>query len=435
MVTAAGFTMLARLTGKSSGVKNLRIAEYPGPIGLHDEQTIARNVRAKLIDQIVAGLTGTSGDARDAAANAAWDPRAVVFTGTLDEINRHFLEQDWSDGLPVVPPTVERVEAFMRHCTEPHDKPIATLQSANLAAVPWNIAVNGVMAGCSPEHMPILVAAARALGDDRASLANLGSTSMIVPYVLINGPIVEQLGLATGAQLVSRGPNPAIGRAVGLMVRNIAGYKPGKTYMGTFGYPLVVALAEDPKASPWPTFQVDQGFDAGQSTVTIGVTNNWGPLPAPASAGGVSAAQVALDLAMREITKKHRLFDFPGRGARAEKAMLTILMSPTIARTLADEGYDKPKIKQYLYENTRMPLREFQWIYDYTTPGLATISERVKEGVFPEEYLGDPDSMVRLLSSPDMVHVIVCGDPDRNRLMVLEGGHTEPTTKEIVLRQ
>lgn len=435
MITASGFTTLARLAGKSSGVRNLRTAEYPGPIGLHDEQTIARNVHSKLVDQIVAGLTGGSGEAHEAAANAAWDPRAIAFTGTFDEVNSHFVEQEWSDGLPIVPPTVERVEAFLRHCAEPFDKPIATLQSANLAAVPWNIAVNGVMAGCAPEHMPILLAAARALGDDRASLANLGSTSMIVPYVLVNGPIVEQLGLATGAQLVSRGPNPAIGRAVGLLVRNIAGYRPGKTYMGTFGYPIVVALAEDPKASPWPTFQVDQGFDAAQSTVTIGVTNNWGPLPAPASAGDISAAQVALDLMMREITKKHRLFDFPGRGPRAEKAMLTILISPAIARTLAEAGYDKPGLRQYLYENTRMPLREFQWIYDYTTPGLATIRERVEAGVFPEEYLGQADSLVRLLSSPDMVHIVVCGDPDRNRLMVLEGGHTEPTTKEIVLPQ
>jgi hypothetical protein len=112
--------------------------------------------------------------------------------------------------------------------------------------------------------------------------------------------------------------------------------------------------------------------------------------------------------------------------------MLMLLLSSNIARTLADEGYSKRDVKQWLYENTLMRLEEFQWLYTYTTAGLASIPERVEAGVFPEEYLGKPDDMVRLLSSPDMLHIVVCGDPNRNRLMVLEGGHTEPTTKEIV---
>jgi hypothetical protein len=377
-------------------------------------------------------LTEPGADEGKEDAGSSWDPRKIVFSGTFDEVNAHFIEQDWSDGLPIVPPTVARVEEFVRHLAGPPDEEIAVLQSANLLAVPWNIAVNGVMAGCRPEHMPILVAAARALGDDRCSLANVGSTSMLVPYVVLNGPVVKDLGISYGAQLISKSPNTAIGRAVGFLVRNIAGFRPGKTFMGTFGYPLTFALAESGEDSPWEPFHVEQGFDASASTVTIGVTNNWGPLPSAASVGGASAALIALDLLKREITKRHRLFDFPTRGPKAEKSMLMLLLSSNIARTLADEGYSKRDVKQWLYENTLMRLEEFQWLYTYTTAGLASIPERVEAGVFPEEYLGKPDDMVRLLSSPDMLHIVVCGDPNRNRLMVLEGGHTEPTTKEIV---
>src|SRR5262249_44137047 len=151
-------------------------------------------------------------------------------------VSRHFLEKEWSDGLPIIPPTIERVEAFLKFTDRAPNDPVAVLPSANLQATPWNIAVNGVMAGCLPAHMPILIAAVEALGDERASLNNIGSSSGIFPFVLIGGPIVDQLGIARGSQLVSRGPNPAIGRAVGLIVRNIAGFRPGASYMGTFGY-------------------------------------------------------------------------------------------------------------------------------------------------------------------------------------------------------
>lgn len=424
--------MLARLTGKSGGIKNMRIAEYPGPVALHGDAEIERNIATKLVDQIIQGLTEQNSDEDEEDAGRSWDPRKIVFSGTFDEVNAHFSEQDWSDGMPIVPPTAERVETFMRFVAGPPNEEIAILQSANLLAVPWNIAVNGVMAGCRPEHMPILVAATRALGDDRCSLANVGSTSMLVPYVVLNGPVVKDLNIAYGAQLISRSPNTAIGRAVGFIVRNIAGYRPGKTFMGTFGYPVTFTLAKSGEDSPWEPFHVEQGFDLSSSTVTIGVTNNWGPLPSAASVGGASGALIALELLKREITKRHRLFDFPTRGPKAEKSMLMLLLSSNIARTLADEGYSKRDVKQWLFENTLMRLEEFQWLYTYTTAGLASLRERVEAGVFPAEYLGKSDDMVRLLSSPDMLHIVVCGDPNRNRLMVLEGGHTEPTTKEIL---
>ncbi len=87
----------------------------------------------------------------------------------------------------------------------------------------------------------------------------------------------------------------------------------------------------------------------------------------------------------------------------------------------------------HVYEHARMPLREFEWITKYTFPRGMTVRQKAEAGVLPIEYLGEPDDMVRILKSPDIVHIIVCGDPHRNRLMSFEGGHTTPTIREIKL--
>ena len=378
-------------------------------------------------------MTDVSGAAGTESKKSGSHQRDVVCTGTVEEINRFFVSKEWTDGLPIVPPTIERVEAFLKFTDRSPDEVIAVLPSANLGATPWNIAVNAIMAGCSPEHMPLILAAVEALGDERCCLGSLGSTSGIFPYILINGPIVKQLGIEHGAQLVSRGPNPAIGRAVALIVRNVAGFRPGTSYMGTFGYPLAFTLAESDEQTPWEQFHVEHGFDRNASTVTIGVTNNWGASPAAYDTPDQSGAETALQLLAREITHKTRLFNFPGTGPDAETVMITLLISPSVAKSLAAAGYTKQDVIRLVYEKAQMPLREFDWVLKYTAIMRTTARERAEEGVFPKEFMGDPEDIVRILSSPDVLSVVVCGDPHRNRVMVLEGGHTRPTTKPVKL--
>lgn len=418
------------MTGQSAGLRDLRVAEYPGPIALHDASEIARHIESTVLNQIIDGLTRAQSAPIHANARVS-DPGEIVYTGTTGQIAEHFREQGWSDGLPIVEPTRERVDAFLRFTSLAEDAPVAVLPSANLQATPQNIAVNGVMAGCKPHHMPILLAAVEALGDERCSLNNLGSSSAILPYMLINGPRAQELGLTSGAQLINRGFNPVLGRALGLIVRNIAGFRPGANYMGTFGYQLALALAEDEAASPWEPFHVEQGFAATASTVTIGVTNNWGPCPGAASTAEVSAHDAVLQLLSREITTKARLYNFPAIGPDAEHVMITILMSPSVARMLAEAGYSKQAVKQRLYENTFIALRDFGWNLEHVSVMRTTLREKVRQGIYPADFAGSPDTKVRLLASPDLLHIVVCGDPHRNRIMVLEGGHTRPTTREI----
>ncbi len=243
-VTIRGFSDAARLAAKADGLANLAVAEYPAAIGIQPPEEIKETIRTSLFGQIVAGLTGTGRNDRAAAGQTA-EPNGIVFEGSLDEINRHFAANEWSDGVAIIPPTRSRVAAFLRFTDRAPDEVIAVLPQANLAATPLNIAANGVMAGCRPEHLAILIAAVRAIGDEHYNLANIGTTGTLVPYLLINGPIIEQLGIESRGQLISRGPNPAIGRALGLIIRNIAGYRPGRNYLGTFGYQTPFVLAEN----------------------------------------------------------------------------------------------------------------------------------------------------------------------------------------------
>jgi hypothetical protein len=431
VIATTGFTTLARLTGKAGGVSDLSIAEYPGPVGIHETAQIEKNIESVLLERIIHGLTLGSDEAQTSAGTAT-NPRQAVFSGSGAEIREHFEASEWSDGLPIVAPTIERVERFLQFTDRDPDEVVAVLQPANLKATPWNIAVNGVMAGCRPEHMPLLIAAVEALADERCNLANIGSSSSLVPFVLVNGPLAVELGIQSGAQLISRPPNPAIGRAVGLIVRNIAGYRPGSTYMGTFGYPQAFAMAEY-EGTPWEPFHVEHGFDRNTSTVTIGITSNWGSSPAPYDRPEKSGAVTTLEMLSKEILKKTRMFMFPGSGPDADTAMITILISPSLAQSLAAAGYTKRDIKRHLHEHTRMTLADFDWQCRYMSISGAYAREKVAEGVYPEAFAGNPEDRVPVLASPDILSIIVCGDPNRNRLMVMEGGHATPTTKAAQL--
>ena len=430
-IATSGFTVLARTLARASGIDGLRIAEYPGPMGIDTPATVREKIGARVVDAVIEGLLREAPGSAPAARAGA--PSDIVLRGDADEIAREFAEREWTDGLPIVPPTMARVERFLAYTGLAPDAQIGILPAANLRAVPLNVAANAVMAGCRPEHMPLLVAAVEALADEHCNLYNIGSTSALVPFLVVNGPVVRDLGIGFGGQLISRGPNPAIGRALGLMVRNLAGFRPARNYMGTFGYPLPFVLAEDPSTNPWPSFHVEQGFEEGDSAVTVGVTNNWGPSSEPSATLDMSAAEVALELLCREIPKKFRLYDFPTIGPKAETVMVTLVLSPPVAKLLADAGYDKRAIREHVHEHARMPLREFEWITHHTFPRGVTVRQRAQAGVLPPEFMGAPDDRVRLLKGPEVVHVVVCGDPNRNRLMSFEGGHTVPTTRRIVL--
>jgi hypothetical protein len=431
VVTTTGFTTIAKSIGKSEGIANLRVAEYPGAVGVHPEELVDANVENVLFDRIVSELTQPR-KASVSDAEAVQQSSDIVFEGTFDEINDHFRARSWSDEMPIVPPTRERVAAFLRHTKRAPDEAIAVLPQANLIATPRNIAVNAVMAGCKPELMPVLMAAVQAIADNNYNLNNIGSTWGVQPFLLVNGPLAQQLNIESGAQLVNRGANPSLGRALGLIIKNIAGYKYGSSYMGTFGYPLNFVLAENEAMNPWQPYHVEHGFQHEDSTVTACGTVTWGWPPAIYGTPRKSAAQAALEFLALETTKKPCLARLVERGSNGFRNMLTFLIAPPVAKVLADEGYTKDKIREYVYEHARVPARELEFLIEYGHSEAFKLPDMVARGLLPEEYLVKPEELVRVLPKPDVINIVVCGDPDRNRLMVLWGGYVSPVTKKII---
>jgi hypothetical protein len=431
VVTTTGFTNIARAVGKAEGVAGLRVAEYPGAVGVHPEALVEENVEKVLFGRIVEELTRPRSGESQEGLGASQRADQIAYEGTFDAINEHFRRALWTDELPIVPPTRERVEAFLKHTKRAPDERIAVLPQANLAAVPWNIAVNGVMAGCRPEHMPVLIAAVEAIADNHYNLNNIGSTWGVLPFLLVNGPAAAKLGIENGAQLVNKGANPAIGRALGLIIRNIAGYKLSRNYMGTFGYPMNFVVAENEALCPWEPYHVEHGFDRDDSTVTACGTVTWGWPPAIYGTEEKSAAQAALEFLALEVTKKPCLGRLVERGPNGFRNMITFLIAPPVARALAQAGYSKQDIRDHVYEHARVPYQQLEFLIEYGHSEAFKIPDMVERGLMPEEYLVQPADLVRVLPSPDVINIVVCGDPDRNRLMVLWGGYVSPVTKKI----
>jgi hypothetical protein len=431
VITTTGFTTIAKAVAKAEGMADLRIGEYPGAVGVHPEELVVKNVENVLFERIVEHLTkprdGGSGTVPAATRNAS----EIVYEGSYDDVNAYFRNQGWTDELPIVPPTRERVAAFLKQTNRAPDERITVLPQANLVATPRNIAANAVMAGCSPACMPLLIALVEAIAENTYNLANIGTTWGMFPYLLVNGPAVEKMRIESGAHLISKGENPAIGRALGLIVKNIAGYRPGRNYMGTFGYPQSFTLAENDAENPWEPFHVEHGFKKEDSTVTACASVTWGWAPAIYGTPDKTAAETALEMMALELTKKPCLARLAERGPKGFRNMVSILIAPPVAKALAAAGYTKQKIREYVHEHARVTFRELEFLLKYGHSEAFTIAEAVKRGIYPEEYLVGPDELVRVLPSADTIHILVCGDPHRNRLMVLWGGYVNPVTKKM----
>ncbi len=431
VITTTGFTAIAKAVAKAEGMAGARIGEYPGAVGVHPAELVEKNVEEVLFGRIVDCLTKPVAVDGAQASTAARAADAVIYEGSFDEVNAYFRAQQWTDELPIIPPTREKIEAFLKHTDRQPFERIAVLPQANLEAVPWNIAANAVMAGCSPECMPLLIAAVEALADNSYNLSNIGTTWGVLPFLLINGPAIQKMGIENGGQMISKGANPAIGRALGLIIKNIAGYKLGRNYMGTFGYPMNFTIAENDVESPWEPYHVEHGFKREDSTVTACATVTWGWPPAIYGTTDKTAAQTALEFLSIELTKKPCLARLAERGPKGFRNMITIMIAPPVAKSLAEEGYSKDKIRDYLYEHARVPFRELEFLLKYGHSEAFTIRDAVDRGIYPEEYLVKQNELVRILPGPEVINLVVCGDPHRNRVMVLWGGYVNPVTKKM----
>ncbi|MFH1382660.1 MAG: hypothetical protein ABIH70_07180 [Chloroflexota bacterium] len=402
---------------------------YPGHVDFHPTEIMKKNVVKAIVPEVIKSLTTQP---KEAAVSAEPEPGSVVFKGTMEEVNRYFYEQEWSEGIPIIPPTVEKVEEFLKYTTRPADQVLAVLLPDKREATARNIAVNGVMAGCRPEYMPVLVAMVEALADPRFGHEHMGHTPGTEVLITLNGTIIKDLGFnyEQGALRVGFQANTSIGRFWRLYLRNVAGFLPHKTDKATFGGTWRVILAENEDAVAkmgWEPMSVDQGFKTGDNVVTISSCTSTDSLY---SVGGDTAEKILDTIAARVTDIQLHLFSLSMLGQSSVRPQ--ILLSPCLAEGIAGRGYSKAKAKQYLYEHALFAAKRFELMFR-----RRTLHDAVKEGKLPKQYgrSADPERLLPIVWSPDDFMITVSGDPDRDNcvLCAQNGFIGYPVSKKIDL--
>ena len=437
-IAGPGFAEQAVLTAAHSGVQVARVVRYPGAFAAHTEAELLENTRKVLWPQIREALTKPIAESEKTPLDnlASPDPRATVFSGTIDGVNRYFAEMNWSDGLPIVPPTMERIDAFLRFGGMAYDAPVATLPIAHRRTLAIHVAACGVMAGCRPEYMPVLVALTKALGapDFRRTLS---STHAWNPYCWLNGPVARQLGIDCGQGEISEAANAAIGRFLNLALKNLSGYYVKQDRMGTFGYLMPWCLVEDEEACArigWKPYHVGQGYAPNDNTITVSSALLWGNNMAPSTDDPGRIAQlVAWDVAER--------CQF-ALGSGRQYTYRTILLTEPVAGSLKKAYADKTDFERALVGQARRPLHERAFANYYANPGsrldpekfpLSRYEKRIARTEQAEltpcpawyaqpEGCGGTEIWTVPVMQPGMTAILVTGDRARNKVQTMPGG-------------
>lgn len=426
-IICEGFVVQGGFTAKGLGMENLPMAAYPGHIDFHSADEVQKNVETVLFDQVVKGLTV---QLKETKASTEPEPRDIVFKGTFEEINQFFYNKEWSDGLPIVPPTVDKVAEFLKYTGRSADEAIGVLLPDNRESTVWNVAVNGVMAGCRPEYMPVLIAIVEAMADPKFCHEHLGNTPGTEVLITINGPIIKDLGFnyEQGALRVGFQANTSIGRFWRLYLRNVAGFLPHKTDKGTFGGTWRVVLAENEDAAAkigWEPMSVAQGFKAGDNVVTVSSCTEANQA---IDVGAPTAEEILDNIAARMVDNQLFIIILLIRGERTRPQ---IIMTPSVAEGIAKGGYSKAKVRQYLYEHAKLPVNRLRGNF------RQRLCDAVEQGRLPKEFgeSKDPNRLIPLVLSPDDFMIAVSGDPGRDHCFIgaQNGFIGYPVSKKIEL--
>ena len=428
----------AAIIARSLGLPDMAIAEYPG-VPMNDSDDVFRrkveeNVYPSVVDGLMKTITRT---ARGASIEPS--PRDIIFTGTLDEVQEHFHVHNWSDGLPIVPPTIDRIERFLRFTTRDPHEVIGSLALAHRKLTVWNVAVNGVIAGCRPEYMPVLLAAAQVIVDPQFKIEDAGSTPGWEPLLTLSGPIIKQLDFNNGQGVlrVGRQPNTSVGRFVRLVFRNIAGYThaPEGIDKGTIGMNFNIALAENEEACAqigWPTYAQDRGFAVDDNVVTLQSVVAVSPPTYSGSEDPLEHAKLLADVIGDKTC---------GYWAAVSLVYCNchplIVLGPSIAKTFADGGWTKDMLRQYFYDNVKFPVSRVEPYVWYCGQTGFNVDRYVREGLLPAAYgeSQDPERLVPVFQRAEWIQFVVAGDSGRNQSKGYLNNHLQgvPTSRKVAL--
>jgi len=312
---------------------------------------------------------------------------------------------DLTDGLPTFPPDRRVVDELLRGTTLAPDHALGAIPPSGRVATVEAVAANAAMAGCLPEHLPVVLAALDAMLEPRFNFAGvIATTHPCWPLVIVSGEVVTSLGLATAESVFNGGgvrANLAIGRAVRLVTWNVGGGRPGHGVQEVFGHPgrLSYLLAESP-SSPWPPFHVARGMDAA-SAVTVFACEapqsaaHWGVT----TDGNPNVGRQWLEIYADQLSAR-------GNSNTHTMGEALLVLTPSTARILRDEGWTRSSVQEFVWERARRRLGDIR----LTASGAPAVGPGDRYPFWPEWVdQRAADTMIPVTWTAGDLHVVVAG--------------------------
>jgi peroxiredoxin len=323
----------------------------------------------------------------------------------------------FADGLPIVPPTVRRVERMLKGCKLAPDEIVGLIPPNYGVATVEKIAANASMAGCDPAMMRVLVPLVRAICDERFNIHGIQATThFAAPLVVLNGPIRKDLGFACGSNVLSNvsRANSSLGRALQLILANLGGAKPGEIDMSTLGNPgkFSYCIAENEEENPWEPFSVERGFAPGASAVTVFAAE---PPRGVSEHTARTGAQVLKSISYQLATS------FTYRLCGMAEAL--VLLCPEHVKTIHRDGFSKQAARDFLFENTGVPLRVY---------AAADGSEGTQLAASYKQIVVDGEPCYQKFASVDSIRIIVAGGTAGKFSAVVSSWATGPRGSQMV---
>ncbi len=378
---------------------------------------VAKGAVDKLIDGLKRPLTP-----EEASTTAKKEVLASVtvtadsYAHAIQKLNQVFLENKWSDGLPLVPPTKEAVQEMLKGTSRSPGEVIGTVAPKNGIATIEKIAINSVMAGAKPEYLPVIIAAVEGITDpaydDLHILTSSGSFNLAI---MITGPIAKEINVNSGIGLLGYGwqANSTIGRALRLITINMGRLWPAVNDMALMGRPSpsqFYVFAENQDLSPWEPFHVSLGFKPEDSCVTISSV-----MSAPGNTFGGGAVepwtpQQILDNIVRTLLSSRAGMMGWRRGGPNPGPMKHILIfEPQLAIELDRLGYNRPSLQKLLYERATIPFEQLK------PAEIASIQPRIDSGEIPPDRVSvfkealKPGGKLPILDRLEDIRIVVAG--------------------------
>jgi len=391
------------MDAKNHGM-NLRFSFPPYPLVGRPREVLRGYVEGNdaitgkpIMPQVVDALTRSLTEEEKTPKADRGAPRPRLLQPDMQEnLHQLFLENGWTDGTPIVLPTEERVAHMLTGTAANPNEVVGrmtiTIDQEKLEYTVEKVAVNAVMAGAGPEHLPVILALAASQEPSMPS-----STTSFGRMAVVNGPIRDEIGMNSGLGALSpfNHANTVIGRTWTLMTINLADSRLGETFMGSTGNNMNynnMLIAENEERSIWEPFHVRKGFKKEESTVSF--FQGWSAINSMGAAGCCRPAQEEILILMQAFPCIH--------------SALTLVMDPLVANHFKEQGFSEPEqLSKYLSENFKMTAGQF-WGSDVV---YSLVEPNARNGVEPfASWLDLPkDTEIAPYTSPENINAIVAG--------------------------